>query len=205
MWITAIERRQDALDEKLSEVLARTKAQTAAIDELKAMFVKCAGRFRETEDGSPLVLKSALENQVSQPSPLVQSADLGNDDVHDEMADEVDVQDSSPPRTATDVEKATPGSERTSEEGEKVEKADAEVAIAPAKPRKEDSIVAAAAGKATVTPSPSPSPSTWCHRRDPHAPVLELLDRQELPSVHVHCVSGSHMVNCTSQGVLLVH
>jgi hypothetical protein len=71
MRITAIERRQDALDEKLSEVLAGTKAQTAAIDELKAMFVKCAGRFRETEDGSPSVSKSALENQVSQPSPLV--------------------------------------------------------------------------------------------------------------------------------------
>jgi hypothetical protein len=158
MRITAIERRQDALDEKLSEVLAGTKAQTAAIDELKAMFVKCVGRFRETEDGSPLVSKSALENQVSQPSPLVQFADLGNDDVRDEMADEIDVQDSSPPRTATDLEKATPGSERTSEEGEKVEKADAEVTIATAKPRKEDSVVATAAGKATVTPSPAVAP-----------------------------------------------
>jgi hypothetical protein len=62
MRITAIERRQDALLEKLSKVLAGTKAQTAAIDELKAMFVKCAGRFRETEEGSPTVSKSALEN-----------------------------------------------------------------------------------------------------------------------------------------------
>jgi hypothetical protein len=47
--------------------------------------------------------------------------------------------------------------------------------------------------------------STWCDRGDPAPPGLELLDRQELPSVHVHCVSRMLMVNCTSQGMLLVH
>jgi hypothetical protein len=151
----AIESRQDTLDEKLSEVLAGTKAQMATIDELKAMFLKYAGRFRETKDDSPSVSKSAMENQVSQPSRLVHSADLGNDDIRHQVANEVDVQDSSPPRRTKDVEKAMLGSETILEKDQKVEKAKAEVAFAPRKPSKEDSIVAAPATKATITSSPA--------------------------------------------------
>jgi hypothetical protein len=53
------------------------------------------------------------------------------------------------------VEKATPGSETTSEKGQKVEKAEAEVAFAPGKPKIEESVVAVPATKATITPSPA--------------------------------------------------
>jgi hypothetical protein len=63
--IAAIESRQDDLDGKLSLVLAGTKAHTEALDELKAMFAKYVGRFRDSEDGSPSMSKSTLENQVS--------------------------------------------------------------------------------------------------------------------------------------------
>jgi hypothetical protein len=61
--ISAIESRQDELDEKLSQVLFGMKANQEALDELKSMFSKYVGRLRENDDGSPLVSKSALENQ----------------------------------------------------------------------------------------------------------------------------------------------
>jgi hypothetical protein len=63
--MSAIENRQDHLNEKLFEVLACTKAHTEALEELKSMFAKYIGRFRESDEGSPSVTKSALENQVS--------------------------------------------------------------------------------------------------------------------------------------------
>jgi hypothetical protein len=51
--MVAIKNRQDHLDEKLSEVLACTKAHTEALEELKSMFAKYIGKFRESDEGSP--------------------------------------------------------------------------------------------------------------------------------------------------------
>jgi hypothetical protein len=53
--MVAIKNRQDHLDEKLSEVLACTKAHTEALEELKSMFAKYIGKFRESDEGSPSV------------------------------------------------------------------------------------------------------------------------------------------------------
>jgi hypothetical protein len=74
--ISAIESRQDDLDEKLSQVLSGTKANQEALDELKSMFAKYVGRLRENDDGSPSMSRSALENQQSQPSLLVESVEV---------------------------------------------------------------------------------------------------------------------------------
>jgi hypothetical protein len=76
-------------------VLAGTKAHTEALDELKAMFAKYIGRFRDSEDGAALVSKSTLENQVSHPSPLVESVELQDVDIPQHPQFEVDIQDSS--------------------------------------------------------------------------------------------------------------
>jgi hypothetical protein len=74
--ISAIESRQDDLDEKLSQVLSGTKANQEALDELKSMFAKYVGRLRENDNGSPSMSRFALENQQSQPSLLVESVEV---------------------------------------------------------------------------------------------------------------------------------
>jgi hypothetical protein len=88
--MSAIENRQDHLNEKLFEVLACTKAHTEALEELKSMFAKYIGRFRESDEGSPSVSKSALENQVSQPSPLIQLVEVQNVNTSDQEECQVD-------------------------------------------------------------------------------------------------------------------
>jgi hypothetical protein len=60
--ISAIESRQDDLDEKLSQVLSSTNANQEALDELKSMFAKYVGRLQENEVGSPSMSRSTLEN-----------------------------------------------------------------------------------------------------------------------------------------------
>jgi hypothetical protein len=90
--ISAIESRQDELDEKLSQVLFGTKANQEALDELKSMFVKYVGKLRENDDGSPSMSRSALENQQSQPSLLVESVEVQGVHISGDPSYAVDVE-----------------------------------------------------------------------------------------------------------------
>jgi hypothetical protein len=120
--IAAIESRQDDLDEKLSQILAGTKAHTEALDKLKAMFAKYVGRFRESNEGSPSVSKSALENQVSQPSQLVDSTNVENVDIRLYPECKVDVQDSSHAWNSREMVNVVPVIQKTAEKAQKREK-----------------------------------------------------------------------------------
>jgi hypothetical protein len=120
--MAAIESRQDDLDGKLSLVLAGTKAHTEALDELKAMFAKYVGRFRDSEDGTASVSKSKLENQVSHPSPLVESLELQDVDIPQYPQFEVDIQDSSAACNIGEMVKVTCIVEKTVEKPQKREK-----------------------------------------------------------------------------------
>jgi hypothetical protein len=90
--ISAIESRQDELDEKLSQVLSGTKANQEALDELKSIFVKYVGKLRENDDGSPSMSRSALENQQSQPSLLVESVEVQGVHISGDPSYAVDVE-----------------------------------------------------------------------------------------------------------------
>jgi hypothetical protein len=120
--IAAIESRQDDLDGKLSLVLAGTKAHTEALDELKAMFAKYVGRFRDSEDGAASVSKSTLENQVLHPSPLVESVELQDVDIPQHPQFEVDIQDSSAAYNTGEMVKVTSIVEKPTEKPQKWDK-----------------------------------------------------------------------------------
>jgi hypothetical protein len=105
--MSAIESRQDELDEKLSQVLVGNKAHADALKELKTMFAKYIGKFCASDEGSPLVSKSALENTISHPSPLVEYVEEEEAEASQNEELEVDVHDTSPTRTTTDSVKIT--------------------------------------------------------------------------------------------------
>jgi hypothetical protein len=85
------------------------------------MFAKYAGRFRESDKGSLSVSKSALENQVSQPSQLVDSADIENVDIRLHPECEVDVQDSSHAQNSREMVNVVPVIQKTAEKAQKRE------------------------------------------------------------------------------------
>jgi hypothetical protein len=122
--IAAIESRQDDLNENLFLVLAGTKVHTEALDELKAMFAKYVGRFRDSKDGAASVSKLTLENQVSHLSPLVESVELQDVDIPQHLQFEVDIQNSSAACNTGEMVKVTSvlcsreNSRETSEAGE---------------------------------------------------------------------------------------
>jgi hypothetical protein len=162
--IAAIESRQDDLDGKISLVLASTKAHTKALDELNAMFAKYIGRFRDSEDGSPSVSKSTLENQVSHPSPLVESVELQDVDIPQHPQFEVDTQDSSAACNTREMVKVTSVAEKTAEKpAEKPQKQEKDKIIVPSavenRERDQTSIPSVAA-KSKVNPGASNAPAT---------------------------------------------
>jgi hypothetical protein len=158
--IAAIESRQDDLDEKLSQVLAGTKAHTEALDELKAMFAKYVGRFRESNEGSPSVSKSALENQVSQPSRLVDSTDVENVDIRLHPECKVDVQDSSHAWNSKEMVNVVPVIQKTTEKAHKWEKDEVLIPFTTEKREKDQVSVAPTATKSNVSPGAATPPPT---------------------------------------------
>jgi hypothetical protein len=76
--ISAIENRQDELDNKVSQVLACTEAHKDALDELKTMFAKYVGRFCDNDEGSPSVSIAVLDNRVPQPPAVTDSVQMQN-------------------------------------------------------------------------------------------------------------------------------
>ena len=95
--MSAIEQRQDDLDNKVSQVLACTEAHKDALEDLKMMFAKYVRRFRDSDEGSPSVSIVVLENPVPQPPPLTDSMQTHNVGTSREPEFGVDVQDSSIP------------------------------------------------------------------------------------------------------------
>ena len=61
------------------------------------MFANYIGRFRDSDEESPLVSKSILQNRVPQPSPLIDSLQMQNVQTSWESEFGVDVQDSFAP------------------------------------------------------------------------------------------------------------
>jgi hypothetical protein len=114
------------------------------------MFAKYVGRFRESDDGSLSVSKSALENQVSQPSRLVDFAKVEDVDICQHPGCEVDVQDSIHAQNGREVVNVVPIIQKTSEKAQKREKD--QIADAPAAAKLNVSPVAA-------TPTAAPVPT----------------------------------------------
>jgi hypothetical protein len=134
--------------------LAYTKAHTEALEELKSMFAKYIGRFRESDEGSPSVTKSALENQVSQPSPLIQPVEVQNVNTSDQEECQVD---SGGQQTGVTVK----GNNVNDNKANKVENWQAEVLEVPSAAEKaaEDHVqVASAVRKGNVNAVPSTTP-----------------------------------------------
>jgi hypothetical protein len=90
------------------------------------MFAKYVGRFRESDEGSPSVSKSALENQVSQPSRLVDSANTENVDIRLHPEYEVDVQDSSHARNSRKMVNVAPVIQKIAEKAQNRKKDEVE-------------------------------------------------------------------------------
>jgi hypothetical protein len=141
-------------------VLVGTKAHTEALDELKAVFAKYVGRFRDSKDGSPLVSKSTLENQVSHPSPLVESIELRNVDIPQHPQFEVDIQDSSAACNTREMVKVMSVADKPAEKPQKREKDKVTVPSAIANREKDQTSVPSAAAKSKVSPGASNAPAT---------------------------------------------
>jgi hypothetical protein len=62
--MSIMETRQDALEGKMSEVIATTAANMAALHELKHVFTKYMSRFKDNSEGSPSVSKSAVDSNI---------------------------------------------------------------------------------------------------------------------------------------------
>jgi hypothetical protein len=62
--MSIMETRQDALEGKMSEVIATTTANTEALHELKHVFTKYMSRFKDNSEGSPSVSKSAVDSNI---------------------------------------------------------------------------------------------------------------------------------------------
>ena len=57
-----IETRQQALESKMSQVIATTAANTEALHEVKLAFTKYITKLKDTSDVSPSISKSAIDN-----------------------------------------------------------------------------------------------------------------------------------------------
>jgi hypothetical protein len=60
--MAAMEKRQNTLDGKMSEVIASNAATTEALQQLTSMFGKYIVKMKDSKEDSPSVSKSALEN-----------------------------------------------------------------------------------------------------------------------------------------------
>jgi hypothetical protein len=116
------------------------------------MFAKYVGRFRESDDGSLSVSKSALENQVSQPSRLVDFAKVEDVDICQHPGCEVDVQDSIHAQNGREVVNVVPIIQKTSEKAQKREKDEVQVPFAVERKEKDQIADAPAAAKLNVSP-----------------------------------------------------
>jgi hypothetical protein len=140
-------------------VLTGTKAHTEALDELKAMFAKYVGRFRDSEDGAALVSKSTLENQVSHPSPLVESVELQDVDIPQHPQFEVDIQDSSAACNTGEMVKGTSIAEKTTRKPQKREKDKVTLPSTIENREKDHTSIPSAAAKSKVSPGASNAPT----------------------------------------------
>jgi hypothetical protein len=122
------------------------------------MFAKYVGRFRESDEGSPSVSKSALENQVSQPSRLVDSANTENVDIRLHPEYEVDVQDSSHARNSRKMVNVAPVIQKIAEKAQNRKKDEVPIPSAVEKQEKDQVSIAPTAVKSNVSPGAATSP-----------------------------------------------
>jgi hypothetical protein len=91
--MSVIETRQQALEGKMSQVIATTAANTEALHELKLVFTEYIAKLKDTSDVSPSMSKSAVENDgaaLAQPGKHTAPTEVaysqeGADDVTDAL------------------------------------------------------------------------------------------------------------------------
>jgi hypothetical protein len=73
--IAAIKHRQDDIDGKVTELLAKSTATTDALMELKSMLNRYIVKGKHSKDASPSDSKSVLDNQAALASRTIQQGD----------------------------------------------------------------------------------------------------------------------------------
>jgi hypothetical protein len=66
--MAALECRQDAMEGKMTEVLAKTTATAKAVEDLKMLLTKYKGRKDDLENDTPSVSKSQLDSPAHIPT-----------------------------------------------------------------------------------------------------------------------------------------
>ena len=76
LQMVALECQQDAMEEKMTEVLAKTTTTTKAIEDLKTLLTKYMERKDDGENDTPLVSKSQLDSPIHIPACTMQEVHL---------------------------------------------------------------------------------------------------------------------------------
>jgi hypothetical protein len=88
--MSVIETRQQALEGKMSQVLATTAANTEALYELKLVFTKYITKLKDTSDVSPSMSKSAIDSDGERLAQAVKPIAPTEEEAADDATDTLD-------------------------------------------------------------------------------------------------------------------